>query len=241
LNVNPSPPHTPPAPGPPPLLDGPGLADRRSADASIIFRPGAPPETFTFYRAAPAGQWTWPSGSNPQFTGHTWRFSAANDCAVELSPVAELSPLGDEGELQATPLDAQPPACDRLTVHPITWAYPPSLAADHPAAVEQLRWEYLAGQHGPPGGEAAFQRWLAGFGQFELWFRVHTDDMDRHWLNKLDGPGGVLFAFAEIRLRVPASALPRLIHYSADFHKGDTCRTIYLLNCERHTSKEHAP
>ena len=100
-------------------------AKQMTISASVIFRPCAPPETFTFHSAAPCGQSSWRSRGKAQFTGHTWRFLAEN-CAVELSPVAELRPSEDH-VTDVAPVERptdNPPPCTRIEIHPVTWAYP---------------------------------------------------------------------------------------------------------------------
>jgi len=187
--------------------------------ATITFKAGEPPKAFTLHHTGEGKPWTWPNRHSPIFMGQTWRF-LSDDCALELVPLCDAG---------ARPVST-PPLCDRLEVWPVCWDLPDSLIADHPAEVEAMRRDHLAGKHEYLDRNDTWMHWLETKGKLELWFKLRSPEMERHWLSSYTPPGSTLFLWAGTAGCVSHEVRER-IQFRADFHRGAQVETIWLADC----------
>jgi hypothetical protein len=207
---------------------------------SIIFHSGTEPKLFSFRATADGEDWRWttPAG-NYEHTGRTWRFTT-DAGAVEFCVVCD-------SKFRAGP--AKLPACDRIVVVPVKWRYPCFLVTDYPAAtIERMRLDHWFATKAEmlnnnkrwpePLRFSSVLEWGADF--FAHWAEA------LNWLNRLDGPGGALFAYAQIGKvndRVDNSGVDEIlkcINFRMELHSGANCRTFYLKDCHTAAPTEDA-
>ena len=195
--------------------------------ARIVFHSDAKPESFSFYATAEGSAWHWPSpAGNGEYTGHTWR-CLADHGAVKLCPLCD-----DKSRLVAEDF----PACDHIEVSPVIWLYPDLLSTDSPADVEQMRFDHWFARAREDEMLISDQSWLERLQQLrgegaELSEVIAWQARERGWLNRLDGPGCVLYIWAGNSGRVQREQL-KCIQFIAKFYTGATCTTtLYLKDC----------
>jgi len=106
------------------------------------------------------------------------------------------------------------------------------LIAAHPAEVELMRQEHMAGKHELIDGNYLWPVWLESFGKAELWMQFRTPEMVRSWLSWMTPPGSTLKTFAGLQGFICQQVLGE-IRFCAAFHNGENCETIWLARCEQ--------